>query len=201
MVEKRSRIRSRHLEDSPAVFYWSLCSGLQKPWCMLILAAGAVLWRYDGQSFVSGMVFSALLVLIALLDCRYLLIYDRLLLVLLAFGFIPIVWSDRTLADALWGSFLGGGLLGLVHVLSPHGMGWGDVKLAAVLGWWLGNGICICLYIAFILGGLYGVFLLLIKRFQKDMVVPFGPFLAGGGILALAFADFWGRWLEAWLWM
>lgn len=201
MAEKKSRIRNRHLEDSPVAFSWSICNGLQQPWCICMLVAGALLWRYDGQSFMSGMIFSALLILIALLDCRYLLIYDWLLMVLLALGLIPIVWADMTLANALWGSVLGGGLLGFVHVLSPRGMGLGDVKLAAVLGWWLGTGICTCLYLAFMLGGGYGVFLLLTRRFQKDMVVPFAPFLAGGGILALAFADYWQRVLEARLWM
>lgn len=202
MVERRRKNRSKSLDVCPAKFSWLLCSGLQKTWCMLMLVAWGLMWRYDGQRFVMGMMFSALLILIALLDCRYLLIYDRLVAMLLTLGVVSMIWGDMALTDSLAGSVVGGGSLGLLHYLSHGGMGWGDVKLAAVLGWWLGTGgVFICLYIAFMLGGLYGLGLLVCRRFQKDMVVPFGPFLAVGGILALVLADHGEALLEAWLWM
>lgn len=78
----------------------------------------------------------------------------------------------------------------LVWVTRGRGMGWGDVKLAALMGLFLGfPKIIIALYLAFLTGALVGVILILLKKKQLGEKIPFGPFLAGGAIFAL----FWGE--------
>ena len=77
----------------------------------------------------------------------------------------------------------------LIHVISPRGMGFGDVRLSFVLGLalgWLSWGhIFLGLFLGFALGALIGVLLIATKvRTRKDHV-PFGPFLAAGGLIAV----------------
>ena len=88
--------------------------------------------------------------------------------------------------------------LGLLHLISPRGMGLGDVKLAFVLGLylgWLGWGeVFLGLFLGFLLGALIGVALIATQlRTRKDHV-PFGPFLAAGTLIAIV----WGPTMLDW---
>lgn len=86
------------------------------------------------------------------------------------------------------GSFL---LYLLLRVLKPGGMGLGDVKLAGVLGIYLGQAgvaqLLVGTFAAFLLGGTAGVVLILTRRSTRSSSIPFGPWMLGGawiGILA-----------------
>jgi leader peptidase (prepilin peptidase) / N-methyltransferase len=73
-----------------------------------------------------------------------------------------------------------------VALLYPRGMGMGDVKLAAVMGLFLGASVVPALVVGIALGGLVGVVLML--RFGSEArkhAIPFGPFLAIGGVVGL----------------
>ena len=71
----------------------------------------------------------------------------------------------------------------VVALLWPGGMGLGDVKLALLLGFVLGVEVIVAMFAAFLVGGLVGIGLLVVgKRSRKDRI-PFGPFLALGGII------------------
>jgi len=94
-------------------------------------------------------------------------------------------WSGAGLGAALWL-----GALGLIWLVSAgRGMGLGDVKLAPSLGatlGWFGGGIALAgLVIAFGVGALVGIFLLLAKRVGRRDALPFGPFLLLGAVLAI----------------
>jgi len=81
------------------------------------------------------------------------------------------------------GAFL---FLLLAALAYPAGMGMGDVKLAGVMGLFLGLAVVPAMFAAFLAGSLLGV--VLIVRFgarARKMGVPFGPFLAAGGLIAL----------------
>ena len=71
----------------------------------------------------------------------------------------------------------------------PAGMGFGDVKLAGVLGLylgWLGWGeLAVGAFLGFLLGGVWGVALLLARRAGRKSAIPFGPFMLGGALLAV----------------
>ncbi|EMY32435.1 type IV leader peptidase [Arthrobacter crystallopoietes BAB-32] len=77
-----------------------------------------------------------------------------------------------------------------VRFVYPAGMGFGDVKLAGVLGLYLGYvGWALLLwatFAAFLLGGLYGVLLMLLRRASLKTAIPFGPFMIAGTVLVLA---------------
>lgn len=71
----------------------------------------------------------------------------------------------------------------------PAGMGFGDVKLAGVLGLylgWLGWGVlAVGLFLGFFLGGAFGIALIAVKKGGRKTAVPFGPFMLGGALVAI----------------
>ena len=96
---------------------------------------------------------------------------------------------DRAAVDALVGGLLGFGLLFLIHVIQPQGMGFGDVRLAGLIGLnvgWLGLArVGVALLGGFLLGALVGVGLMAAGRAGRRTRIPFGPFLAAGAVLAV----------------
>lgn len=87
------------------------------------------------------------------------------------------------------------GLFLVLRLISPAGMGGGDVKLAGVLGAYLGEAgpeaVCLGLLCAFVLGGAHGIVLLLRSRSRRDAAVAFGPWMLAGtwiGILTALLA-------------
>jgi len=103
--------------------------------------------------------------------------------------------------DGRWDSYLravltGVGLFGFYFVLAliyPAGMGFGDVKLAGVLGiylGWYGWGLAIlATFVAFLLGAVVGVVVMIRTRGGRKTKVPFGPFMLAGTFLALFFGQ------------
>jgi leader peptidase (prepilin peptidase)/N-methyltransferase len=83
-----------------------------------------------------------------------------------------------------------GGFLLVVALAYPRGMGMGDVKLAAVLGLYLGQAVVPAMLVGFAAGALVGAAIIARKGVaaRKD-AIPFGPFLALGGIAGLWFGD------------
>jgi leader peptidase (prepilin peptidase)/N-methyltransferase len=85
------------------------------------------------------------------------------------------------------GAAVGFGALLLVHLVRPDGMGFGDVKLAAlcglVLGWQGVADVILGLYFGFVLGALIGGTMLVTKRAERGKTIPFGPFLAAGTLI------------------
>jgi leader peptidase (prepilin peptidase)/N-methyltransferase len=97
-------------------------------------------------------------------------------------GFVP----EQVIAGAA-----AGGFFLLAAILYPRGMGMGDVKLAAVLGLYLGRAVAPAVLIALIGGVLVGAAIIARKgaREGRRTAVPFGPFLALGGTVALFVGD------------
>jgi leader peptidase (prepilin peptidase)/N-methyltransferase len=81
-----------------------------------------------------------------------------------------------------------GGLLLLTAIAYPAGMGMGDVKLAGVMGLYLGASVAPALFIGFAAGALVGIGIVAVRgRSARKQGVPFGPFLALGGIAGLLY--------------
>ncbi len=145
---------------------------------------------------IMDVVFLLLLAVHCYSDIKYMLLYDRVTLLLAACGLWQ-AWRLGSLQEALGAA---GTLLAIMLVLyfaSRGGMGEGDVKLAPALGLWLGvaPGLA-CLLLAFVGGGAFGGLLLLCGRARHNMALPFGPFLC----LAAVAAYFWGDKILAWYW-
>jgi leader peptidase (prepilin peptidase)/N-methyltransferase len=97
----------------------------------------------------------------------------------------PASLADRGIAAAA-----GGGFLFFVALAYPRGMGMGDVKLVAVMGLYLGRAVAPAMLIGFAAGAAVG--LVVVARHgaaARKQALPFGPFLALGGIVALWFGD------------
>jgi leader peptidase (prepilin peptidase)/N-methyltransferase len=75
-------------------------------------------------------------------------------------------------------------------VTGKEGMGYGDFKLLAALGAWLGWKLLpAIILLSSVVGALVGIALIVFARHGRTVPIPFGPYLAGGGLVAL----FWGQ--------
>jgi len=138
---------------------------------------------------VAALVFSAFMVAITFIDLDHQIILDGMLVLLAVCGLGLQLWIGSVgWASMLIGAGVGGGLLLLLAILSRGGMGGGDVKFAAALGFWLGwPGILLGLFLGFVLGGFISLLLLVTRlRGRKDFI-PFGPFIAIGAWIALLY--------------
>lgn len=86
----------------------------------------------------------------------------------------------------------------LLRVIRPAGMGGGDVKLAGVLGLYLGwigwGALAVGAFGAFLLGGVFGGLLLLMRRAGRRTAIPFGPWMILGAWVGLIFGEVIGHW-------
>ncbi len=97
--------------------------------------------------------------------------------------------------EALWGLLAGGGAMLVIFLVSRGGMGGGDVKLAALLGFWLGlQGVIITLILGFVSGALVGVMLILLGLRRRRDPLPFAPFLSLGALITSFFGNELIRW-------
>jgi leader peptidase (prepilin peptidase)/N-methyltransferase len=147
-------------------------------------AATAIVLRDDPAALALGLVFVAVLAAITLTDLELRVIPNAILLAgsVIGVGIVaatdPSSLPERAAAAAGAGAFLL--LFALVY---PRGMGMGDVKLAAVMGLFLGISVVPALFIGILLGALVGVGLMLhYGSAARKHAVPFGPFLAIGGV-------------------
>jgi len=157
----------------------------------LLFAVTALVFHDEPAQLALGLVFVATLAAITLTDLELRLIPNKVLIVsalagvALAAGLDPSSLPERAIAAAA-----AGGLLFAVALAYPRGMGMGDVKLAAVMGLYLGRSVAPALLVAFAAGSLFG--LALIARHgaaARKQAVPFGPFLALGGVVGLLAGD------------
>ena len=94
------------------------------------------------------------------------------------------------IVEAAIGGGIGLGLFLLIVLVSKGGMGWGDVKLAALIGLVTGFPLVfVALLLAVILGGLVAVILLLFKLKKRKEGIPFAPYLSLGAIITLLFGN------------
>jgi len=104
---------------------------------------------------------------------------------------MPTFWQDVLIAVLAASIFF----FFLALVSKGSWMGWGDVKLVAVLGLWLAYPkIIVGLFLAFLLGSIVGIGLLAVKKKKWKDTVPFGPFLIIGCFLAFFWADILIKW-------
>jgi leader peptidase (prepilin peptidase)/N-methyltransferase len=169
-----------------------------------VLFAGVAARLADSWALPAYLVLTAGLVALALIDLEHYLLPNRIvyplavtMLALLVLGAVGDGDGDA-LVRAILGGVAGFVALGMLHVVSPRSMGFGDVKLAFVLGLalgWLGWGeLVLGLFLGFLYGAVVGVTLMALRlRGRKDHV-PFGPFLAAGTLTTVLWGDALLRW-------
>jgi leader peptidase (prepilin peptidase) / N-methyltransferase len=153
-----------------------------------LLCAAAVLVHHGAAEIALSVTFVLLLVPAALIDLEHRVIPNPLtaagavLALVLGTTLDPSGEPARLLAGALAGGFL------LVAALAyPGGMGMGDVKLAGVMGLFLGGAVAPAILIALLAGVLVGAVVIARRGVHegRKTAVPFGPFLALGGAVAV----------------
>ncbi len=145
----------------------------------------------DAVELALGLVLCTVLVTITLTDLELRVIPNAIVLpaTLLVIAVVALADPDD-LAERAIAAAIAGGFLFIVALAHPRGMGMGDVKLVAMMGLYLGRAIAPALLIGLFAGAAVGLFL--IARFgaeARKRAIPFGPFLALGGVLGLWFGD------------
>jgi leader peptidase (prepilin peptidase) / N-methyltransferase len=157
------------------------------------LYVGTFLAVGDGDvgELALGLVLCTLLVAITLTDLDRRVIPNKIVLAGTVAGVAIVAGTDPSSLDQRAIAALGaGGFLFLVALLYPRGMGMGDVKLVAMMGIYLGRAIAPALLVAFAVGAVVGMALIARDGAEaRKRAVPFGPFLALGGVVGLWFGD------------
>ena len=168
------------------------------------LFVGLALRYHDSWALPAFLAVAAGLVALSAIDLEHFLLPNRIVyplalatLALLTVGAVGD--GDWTaLGRAVLGGVAGMLTLGALHVMSPRSMGFGDAKLAFVLGLalgWLGWGeLVLGLFCGFLAGALVGVALITLRRRGRKDHLPFGPFLAFGTLVVLMWGDVILRW-------
>jgi len=200
--------RLRVLHNVPVVSYLVLrgrcafCGVAISPRYPVVEASTALLFAWVAIHFgwsaaaAGALVLTAFLVALALIDADTTLLPDDLTLPLLWLGLLWNLSSVYTpLPQAVIGAIAGYLCLWAVYwafklVTGKEGMGYGDFKLLAALGAWLGWKMLLpIVLVSSLVGAAVGVALIVLARRGRHIPIPFGPYLAAAGFLVLLYGD------------
>ncbi|MBS3948087.1 MAG: prepilin peptidase [Dethiobacter sp.] len=160
-------------------------------------------------SLAAHLLLAVLLLAISLIDLDQRIIPNTLVGIGLGGGLLfqlpglIVLWTDlpgwtapfRPFTDALSGLLLGGGLLLIIILVSRGGMGAGDMKLMALIGFYVGlRGTAVVMMLGFTMGALVGLILIAARRLTRKDALPFGPFLSAAALIEI----FWGSFIWSW---
>jgi leader peptidase (prepilin peptidase) / N-methyltransferase len=189
----RGRCRGCQAPISPRYPLVELCTGL---------ATLAIAWHFQpGWTLVGALVLSWTLIALTCIDLDKMLLPDQLTLPLLWLGLVLNIGEHFvSLPDAVIGAACGYLVLWTLYwafklLTGKEGMGYGDFKLLAALGAWMGwQSLPLILILSSLVGAIVGITLLLLRRHQQGNPIPFGPYLAMAGWIALL----WGHEITQW---
>ncbi len=153
----------------------------------VLYAATVIVYRHHAAEAVIGLVFVPLLAVVTLTDLERRIIPNKALItgavICLA---IAIPTDPGGVPERLIAAAAAGGIFFLVVLAYPHGMGLGDAKLAATMGLFLGRAVAPAILAGLLAGSVVGLALIASRGADaRKMTIPFGPFLAIGGIVGL----------------
>src|SRR3954452_10283551 len=192
--------------DNIPVLSWLLlrgrcrsCAAPISPRYPLVEATTGILWaavmyaRWDDASGIAlGIVLVTVLIPIALIDFEYRIIPNRITgpaaVVAIVIG---LLFDMDFVAEQLIAGAAAGGFFLLAAVAYPRGMGMGDVKLAGMMGLYLGRAVGLAVLVGLVAGVVVGAVIIsrLGAKEGRKAAIPFGPFLALGGIVAIFAGD------------
>lgn len=171
----------------------------------------ASVWLKFGLSrwFLPALFYGSVLILVGVIDLQHRIIPNKVVLPSLSVGLVllipaifgknilPLVFQQKTKLlwlDSLGGLLIGGGLLFLVGAVGQilfkrEAMGGGDIKLGAFLGLFLGRYVLVALFLSFLVGAVVGLTLILLGKASRKTLLPFGPYLSLGGLVALFYGQ------------
>jgi leader peptidase (prepilin peptidase)/N-methyltransferase len=157
----------------------------------LLFAATVLVYRHEPAEAVIGLVFVTMLAAVTLTDLEQRIIPNKILLVgsILCIA-IAVPTDPGGVPERLIAAAGAGGLFFFAALAYPSGMGLGDVKLAAAMGLFLGRAVAPAILVALLAGSIVGLALLARHGSSaRKMAIPFGPFLALGGVVGLLAGD------------
>ena len=157
------------------------------------LLSAVVAWKYGYQPQTAALLlFTWTLICLAFIDLDHKLLPDDLTMPLLWLGLTCNLFSFFTdINSSIIGAILGYGVLWAVFqifklITGKEGMGYGDFKLLAVIGAWCGwQFLPQTILVSSILGSIIGLLQLVISKQGKNTAIPFGPYLAIAGWIAI----------------
>jgi leader peptidase (prepilin peptidase)/N-methyltransferase len=200
--------RIRWYENIPLISYMALlgkCSACSTPISkryplvelLTALLSTYAIWHFGFNSVGFSLVaLSWALITLTFIDIDHQLLPDRITLPLIWLGLILNSFTlFTTLESALWGAVIGYLALWSIYwlfklITGKEGMGYGDFKLLAALGAWCGvEQLPLIILMSSVVGILLAMVLLLLRKHQMANPLPFGPYLAIAGWVAII----WGR--------
>lgn len=150
-------------------------------------AATAAVYHDDTAEMAIGFVFVTTLAIVTLTDLEQRIIPDRVVgpaaIICLA---IAIPTDPGGVPERLIAGAAAGTLLFAAAMAYPKGMGLGDVKLAAVMGLFLGRNVAPAILVGLLAGSIVGIGMIIRQGSEaRKAAIPFGPFLALGGVVGL----------------
>lgn len=159
-----------------------LCVGLCAP--ALLIGSGVL---------SVGILFSisAILLILIRVDSMTMTLPDGFIYTLFALCVIARIVARGSIEDSAFGVIAGSGFLYMLWLItSGKGIGFGDVKLMIPLGLLFGlHAVVTLLFVAFFIGGLVGMLLIISKQAHGKTAIPFGPFLAISAYIIMVFPD------------
>jgi leader peptidase (prepilin peptidase)/N-methyltransferase len=161
-------------------------------------------WRFGvGWEALMAILMTLALVPIAFIDADTQLIPDSIVLPLMWVGLAMSLYAPVEGADALFiepGDALIGAMAGYLSlwtvyqlfklVTGKEGMGYGDFKLLAALGAWLGwQQLPMIILMSAVVGAIVGITLMILRKHERNVPIPFGPYLAAAGWIAMLWGD------------
>ena len=158
---------------------------------------GLAAWQFGfGPEALSAFILIWILIALTGIDIDTQLLPDSMTIALLWIGLAVNLFDTWTsLPSAVMGAMLGYGSLWSVYwafklVTGKEGMGYGDFKLLGALGAWFGwQTVPVIILMSSFAGALLGISILLLRRLERDTPMPFGPYLAGAGLVILFFGE------------
>lgn len=151
-------------------------------------------------TIITSLVFVSVLIIVFFADLENFIVPDE---AIIAGSIMAVIsaFANQTIPESLIGATIGGGFFLFITLLGSfiykkEVMGFGDVKLALMLGFFLGGvaPIVMALYLAFIIGSIIGIFLIVTKLKSKDDFIPFAPSIILGALPVYFFAEPLHKW-------
>jgi leader peptidase (prepilin peptidase)/N-methyltransferase len=157
----------------------------------------ALAWHFSlSTALLGACLFTWSLIALTMIDIDHQLLPDDITLPLLWLGLLfNVAGTYAPLANAVVGAMAGYLILWSVYhafrlLTGKEGMGYGDFKLLAALGAWLGwQALPLVILLSSVVGAVIGIALMVIKRRGRDVPMPFGPYLALAGWIAFLWGD------------
>ena len=168
------------------------------------LLCAVAAWRFGfGPEAIMAIFMTLMLVPITMIDADHQLIPDSIVFPLLWVGLLMSLWHPVASADVLFiepreaiiGAAVGYLSLWSVYwlfkiVTGKEGMGYGDFKLLAALGAWLGwQALPMIILMSAVVGAAFGILMIALRGRDRSVPMPFGPFLAAAGWITMLYGD------------